>query len=72
MEMQVPYSICAEVPQASDIWKDKSRRRKNLTRIKRKERSGDTGSGVLSGSYTYVGSDTTAYERIVIYGILEK
>ena len=72
MAMQVPYSICTEIPQTDRVWKDQGRRGKNLTGTEREKRGGDHRGGVLPGSHPYAGVDTAAHECVRVYGVSEK
>ena len=72
MAMQVPYSICTEVPQTDRVWKDQGRRGKDLTGTEREKRGRDYRGGVLPGSHPYAGVDPTPYECVRVYGLLEK
>ena len=72
MEVQVSHCICAEISSANRIWKDKGGRRKNIKGTERAKRGGDTGSGMLPGSYPYACVNSTAPECSSVYGIPQK
>ena len=72
MEMQIPYCICAQISKTGNIWKAKSWYRKNTEDVMREKGDKYYSGGMLSGSYPYAGRNTTTYQCIWIYGILEK
>ena len=72
MAMQVSYSICTEVPETSNLRKDKGRYRKNTAGIERTKVSSSIGSGGVSGSHPYARGDTAASECVTVYGMFEK
>ena len=72
MEVQVSHRICTEIPSGNCIWEDKSRCGGNIKRIKRAKRGGDTGGGMLSGSYPYACGNSAALERSPVYGIAQE
>ena len=65
--MQVPYSICAKVSSADNLWQDKSRCRENTERVMRKKGGGVDRGRVLSGSHTHAGSNTATHECVAVY-----
>ena len=63
MELQVSYRICSEIQKTGNIRTDKGRYRQDTENVVRAEESKYNRSRSVSGSYTYVGGDTAAFER---------
>ena len=72
MELQVPYSICAEISAESIFRREAKRNPRNIAKIVRMERGRNHRRGGMPGSHTYVGEYTTQNERFGIYGIFER
>lgn len=60
--MPVSYSVCVEISQTRDIWKNQGGHREDTEEIVRVKRSGDTGSTSVSRSYSYAGEYYTKSE----------
>lgn len=71
MELQIPHSICAEVPPPDNLWKDQGGSREDIANAVREKRSRNTGSRSVSEPYPYAGKHTAEVQRIRIYGIPE-
>ena len=72
MELQISYSICAEVPEESILWREKERDRSDIKETVRMERNQHNRGGGMSGSYTYASGDTTEDKCVKFYGIPER
>ena len=71
MELQISYSICAEISQESILQREMERDRKIPLTVMRVEGSKDNRSRSVLRSYPSIRRDTAEAIRIRIYGISE-
>ena len=64
--------VCPEIQKTGNIRTDKGRYRQDTENVVRAEESKYNRSRSVSGSYTYVGGDTAAFERSPVHGIFER
>ena len=69
MELQVPYSVCTEVPTKSILWREEGSDRENTETAMRMERGKDSRGRSMSGSYPHAGIDTTKDSGNKLYDI---
>ena len=68
----VALRVCPEIQKTGNIRTDKGRYRQDIENVVRAEESKYNRSRSVSGSYTYVGGDTAAFERSPVHGIFER
>ena len=72
MELQIPYSVCAEISATNNIWATESRDRKNTQRVMPMERDNDHRSRIMCEPCTHADRDSTEAECIRGDGISER
>ena len=69
LELQIPYSICAEISSKSFLWTEAARNRGNIKNIVRMEESKHHRGGSVPGSHPYAGRDTSKVFGVELYGV---
>ncbi len=72
MELQVPHSICSQIPQKGILWNKETGDRADIEAAMQLVRSNITGNRGMSGSYPHARRDTDEAFGIILYGILER
>ena len=72
MELQVPYSVCTEIPKEGVFRRKKPGDKGNIEAVMSVEGSRDNRKRSMPGSYTYAGKHPAQNERFGIYGIFER
>lgn len=71
MELQVPYSVCSEVPTESILWREEGSDRENTETVMRMEGDRDNRSGDVSRPCAYAGKYSAKDFGVIVHGILK-
>ena len=72
MELQVPYSVCPEVPAERILWREEGGDRKNTQTVMRMEGNRDNRSGDVPRPCAYADKYTAKDRGVVVHGIFER
>lgn len=72
MELQVPYSVCAEIPKEGVFRRKTPGDKRNIEAVMSVEGSRDNRRRSMPRPYTYAGKHPAQNERFGIYGIFER